>query len=160
VLKYDGYFLGYFLVITLATVSFPRHIRPAFRPALYLLSPSVSPPGAPSICISYCFYYCFSYCFVFIALRRPSGGVDFTDTEESGSKRRTVVYITPFLSLSFQIINQINTHEPSVNTRPLASRLPNILTDLCLRFARNPTLFNTAELSLASIRSYLALLRF
>jgi hypothetical protein len=61
------------------------------------------------------------------------------------------VYITPFLSLPFFLSNQsINQSDQytrafsEYSLSSLASRLPNILTDLCLlRYAQKPTPFNS-----------------
>jgi hypothetical protein len=104
--------------IALATVSSSRHdIILAWR-SLW--------------CSYYCFfYYCFSYCFVVIALRRPSGcGVSVCRlhgfkiwVEDCGSKRRTVVYIKPFLSLLAIIISsmaQNTTNLPTANEPSLS----------------------------------------
>jgi hypothetical protein len=82
--------------------------------------------------------------------------VDFTgsDSVEGVETDGRVYNAFPFSSF-YRIINQINTHEPSVNTRPLASRLPNILTDLCLlHYAqKNPLRSTGYEPGLAYIHS-------
>jgi hypothetical protein len=114
-------------------------------------SPGVPSGALPTVSPTY-------YCFVVIALRRPSGcrlhGFKIR-VEGCGSKRRTVVSIKPFLSL-LAIINQIRIQPrdcqrafseywlSSLRSRYCsASRLPNILTDLCLpRYAKNTPLNN------------------
>jgi Ca2+/Na+ antiporter len=94
-LKHDGYFLGISL-IALATVSSLRH----FLPAIYLLFLLV-------------FLLLFLLLFVVIRLRRSSGWNSRVQesVEDCGSKRRTVVYITPFLSL-FSISSSIRSIQP------------------------------------------------
>jgi hypothetical protein len=115
-LKYDGYFLWYFLSsIALATVSFPRHYtilaRRSFRRPTYSFLLRVSTTVSPSVSPTVRRHY-------ITTLFRVQNSRVQVSVEESGPKRRTVVYITPFLSLLSYQSDQYNlATDPSVNTR-------------------------------------------
>jgi hypothetical protein len=108
------------------------HLLPTLRALHYRVAYAFVSANVPRLVVRVC-------CVVLRGTHHtlPMRGYFFTD-------------VTPFLSLpSFSSINQINTQRAFCeysSSSCLSSRLPNILTDLCLlRSARKPTLFNKLD---------------